>query len=518
MRPGRRDRGGRTAGWLPLSCLLLALAVSATGLSGANFSTATSNRGGELAAAADWVPPLVSLAEPETAIRGSVQLVASASDPYGSGVASVRIERSPAAANSWTAICTATAAPYACTLDTTALANGSYDLRAVATDRAGFVSTDLVPEVEVDNKPPSATMLDPGSPLSGTVTLAAEASDADSGVAAVTIQRSPTGKSTWSEVCTATVPPYSCRFDTHTVAEGSYDFRALATDNAGNSAASATVANRRIDNTVSSVSLEDPGAYLRGSVNLLANASSTAGVAAVTIQRSPAGKSTWTEICRDTTSPYGCAWNTTAVADGSYDLRAVLTTGSGSVLNSTVVAARQVDNTPVHGLDVQAANHSGGTAGRIEAGDSISFTYSDLMSPGSILPGWSGATPAPIYLRVRDGNLLGSGSSGDTLQFSSDAAGNSQLRLGSVNLHANVVKSNKTSTFAASVAIATQLVGGANVSVVTVTVGALASGSPPTTAVAAQMVWTPAATATDLSGNPCSVTPVSESGTLDRDF
>jgi Bacterial Ig domain len=519
MRRRGRHRGAAWGRWILALALLVALSASAGGFSDATFLASSANPRTEIASAPDWVPPSVSLIDPGAAIHGTVTLSASASDPYGSGVASVRIERAPGGSGNWAPICSDASAPYACQLDTTALANDYYDLRALATDNVGFTSSDLITGVQVDNRAPTVTMTDPGSPLSGVATFAAEASDPDSGVTSVTIQRSPASKATWSDLCTVTAAPYSCRFDTRSVAEGLYDLRALATDAAGNLATSATVQNRRVDNTINSVSLEDPGPYLSGTVTLLANASSTAGVASVTIQRSPTGKGSWSEICRITTSPYSCAWNTTALADGSYDLRAVMASANGTIVNSASVAARQVDNTAVRGVDVQAANRSGGTLGRLEAGDSIAFTYSEQMSPASILPGWSGTSPTPIYLRLRDGNLLGSGSAGDTLQFSTDAAGNNPLRLGSVNLRGDFIKNNKTSVFAATLSASTQTLGGVNATVVTVTVGSLASGGALRTAVTpAQMVWTPSAAAADLSANPCSSAPVAESGTLDRDF
>lgn len=499
--------------------LLLALAASSTGLSDASFVGASANHGTELAAAEDWVAPSLTLGDPGVAIRGTVQLTATASDPYGSGVVSVRIERSAAGAASWSTICTDTAAPYSCPFDTTTLSNDYYDFRAVATDRAGFTATDTVADVQVDNRSPAATMIDPGSPLSGVVTLAAEASDADSGVATVTIQRSSAGKSSWSDVCTATAAPYNCRFDTRTVVEGLYDLRAIATDAAGNLAVSGTVANRRIDNTISSISLEDPGAYLHGSVTLNANASSSAGVSSVTIQRAPAGKTTWSDVCRVTAAPYSCSWNTASVPDGSYDLRAVMVTGGGTTLSSATVGARQVDNTPVRGLDVQAFNRGGGVAGRIEAGDTVVLSYSEQMSPASLVPGWTGGAPVAIYVRLRDGNLLGTGGAGDTLQLSSDPSGSRPLGLGSVNLHGDFVKNNKTSTFAATLSAATQVVGGVEATVLTVTVGSLSSGGAlRTSATPAQMAWTPSTAATDLSGNPCSAAPVLESGALDKDL
>jgi hypothetical protein len=513
-----RHHASLTLRLLTVVALLAALLAAGTRLSGADYNAASANPRTKVASAQDWVPPTVTLQDPGAAIRGVVSLAATAGDTYGTGVASVRIQRALAGSGAWTDVCTATAAPYSCSFDTTALANDYYDLRAVATDAAGFTAADAIADVQIDNLAPTVSINDPGSKLSGVVTLSAEAGDADSGVASVTIQRAASGSTAWADVCTATAAPYSCRFDTRTVAEGSYDFRAVATDVAGNTRASTPVQNRRIDNTVSSVSLEDPGAYLHGTVTLTANASSGAGVAAVTIQRAPAGKSTWTDVCRLTATPYSCPFDTTAVTDGPYDLRAVMATGSGSQYTSAIVSARQVDNTETRAVDVQATNRSGGTAGRVESGDTISFTYSEQISPGSILPGWIGTAPATIYLRLRDGNLVGTGSAGDTLQFSTDSAGTSQLRLGSVNLHGDFVKNNKTSIFAATIAASTRTIGTSTASEFTVTVGSLASGGALKTAAAGQMAWAPSAGATDLNGNPCSTAPVAESGALDRDF
>ena len=66
-------------------------------------------------------------------------------------------------------------------------------------------------------------------------------------------QRSPAGAGSWTNVGSAdTTSPYSVSFDTTTVTDGLYDFRAVATDAAGNTGNSATISNRRIDNTAPS--------------------------------------------------------------------------------------------------------------------------------------------------------------------------------------------------------------------------------------------------------------------------
>ena len=78
---------------------------------------------------------------------------------------------------------------------------------------------------------PTVSLTDPGTPLTGTVTLNATASDGG-GIANVTFQRSPAGAGTWTNICAAdTAAPYTCSFNTTTVADAFYDIRAVATDN-----------------------------------------------------------------------------------------------------------------------------------------------------------------------------------------------------------------------------------------------------------------------------------------------
>ena len=195
----------------------------------------------------------------------------------------------------------------------------------------------------------SATMTDPGANLHATVTLQATASDGGDGstITLVTIQKSPGGAGTWTTACTDSTSPYSCSWDSTTVTDGLYDFRALVQNDAGGSATSAAVTNRRVDNTAPTAGITDPGTPLKGTVTVSATGTDTggSGVANVKVQRSPAGAGTWTDICTDASSPYSCSWDTTGVTDGLYDLRSVSTDNAGNTTNSSTVANRRVDNT-----------------------------------------------------------------------------------------------------------------------------------------------------------------------------
>jgi hypothetical protein len=66
-------------------------------------------------------------------------------------------------------------------------------------------------------------------------------------VASVLFQVAPAGSGTWSTACSDTTSPYSCNFGTTGLVDGSYDFRAIATDNNGNTTTAPTQ-TRTVDN------------------------------------------------------------------------------------------------------------------------------------------------------------------------------------------------------------------------------------------------------------------------------
>jgi chitinase len=456
----------------------------------------------------------VLLGDPGDAVRGTVPLTTTLVNP-GLLLWSVRVEYVESGGTAWKAACGFDSfAPYTCSWNTTGLANGDYELRSVATVVGLANRYSAVDEVTVDNLPPTVSVTDPGTPLRGTVTLTASAADAHAGVTEVTLQQQRSGATGWTSLCTAGEPPYRCQLDTTKLADGGYSFRAIAVDGAGNTTTSAVVSGRTIDNTASSVSLDDPGADLAGTVTLRANAASTAGVTKVVLQRTSGGTSTWTDICTATATPYTCAWDTTQVAAGLYDLRAVLTDGSGKATTSSVVTARRVDNTPLRGADVQTAN-GGSTAGRLDAGDTVTLTYTRPLQLATVTPGWTGSALA-VTLRLRDGGLLGLGPTGDTLDVQRSGAA---VNLGQVNLRGDYLRSGRTVTFNATMAATTITVGGVQQTRVTVTVGTPVGGKGlRTVSSSAAMIWTPSSAATDLQGNACSPAPVTETGNPDREL
>ena len=323
----------------------------------------TDNAGGTFTSAlitnvrVDNTNPTGSITAPAASanVRGAAVTVSSDSADGGSGVANAQFQRSPAGAGVWTNIGAAdTTSPYSVAWDTTALADGLYDLRVITTDNLGFVFTSaLVTNVRIDNTNPTGSLTAPASAAivrGNAVTVSSNSADGGSGVANAQFQRSPAGAGVWTNIGAAdTTSPYSVAWDSTAVADGLYDLRVVTTDNAGGTFTSALVTNVRVDNTNPTGSLTAPAsaANVRGNAVTVSSNSADggSGVASADFQRSPAGGGVWTSISIDNSSPYSIAWDTTAVADGLYDLRVVTTDVAGNSFTSALATNVRVDNT-----------------------------------------------------------------------------------------------------------------------------------------------------------------------------
>jgi Big-like domain-containing protein len=247
------------------------------------------------------------------------------------------------------------------------------------------------------------------------------------------------------------------------------------------------------------------GAFTNAARPVLSGAAGTAsGDAATVSARIYAGATaTGTPVQTLSAAVSAGAWSTTpaTLADGTYTAVATQSDAAGNTATSAPHTFT-VDTVAPKVVDVQAANVAGGTAGKLEAGDTLTLTFSEPIDPATILAGWNGSS-TPMRLSFANSNNK------DTVSLL-DSAGGSTLKLGSVALNANFVS-------AAVTVPATMVASGSSV---VITLGTPSPAGALLTASAAAMTWTPVAGPKDRAGNALATTPASaaESGASDRDF
>jgi hypothetical protein len=212
----------------------------------------------------------------------------------------------------------------------------------------------------------------------------------------------------------------------------------------------------------------------------------------------------------------GAAWSVDAATlpDGTYTARADQSDTSGNT-GTSAAHSFAVDATAPTASAITAANGgaAGTLAGRLDAGDTIVFGYSEAIAPASIMAGFSG-TSTPVSVRFFS---AGSGGNKDTFTVLGPSATDivhldaGTTTAGGVSAEGDFV--GGTVTFAATLARS------ADGKTFTVALGSAdAPASIRATAVAAKnMIWTVDRTATDLAGNAVTTTTVTESDG-DRDF
>ncbi len=181
--------------------------------------------------------PTVNLTAPTagSTVSGSVTLTATATE-VGDTISKVDFYVDGALVGS------KTAAPYSVAWDSTKATNASHSLTAKATDSHGNVGTSAAVSVTVknggtDTTAPTVKVTSPsaGATVSGSVTLTATATDPDDAVAKVDFYAGTT------LIGSATASPYTVKWDSTKVANGTYSLTAKGTDSNGNVGTSAAV-------------------------------------------------------------------------------------------------------------------------------------------------------------------------------------------------------------------------------------------------------------------------------------
>ncbi len=335
----------------------------------------------------DNVDPTPTLADPGQYLNGTISLSAS-SDPDTS---QVDFERRAAGGGSWVTIASDTTTPWGTSLDTTALTDGLYDFRVIATDATGHSGTSPIrANVRIDNTAPAGSLTGPanGATVGGTsVALSGSYSDAGSGVASVRYELRPTGGGSWTTIATATGAPFSATWNATTVSSGSYDLQPVITDGAGNTSTGA-MRTITVDVSAPTVVLTNPGATISGSVTLNATVTGT-GATQVVFAASPAGGASWSSLGTDASSPWSATFDTTQLPDGLYDLRATVSDNLGNT-SADVVTAIRIDNTAP-----RVVSSTPGEGTTVPSANAIGLVTSEPATPiGVTLDG--NATVAPI--------------------------------------------------------------------------------------------------------------------------
>ena len=166
-------------------------------------------------------------------------------------------------------------------------------------------------------------------------------------------------------------------------------------------------------------------------------------------------------------------------------LDGAVTADTGDV-SSTKSLALVRDTVAPSGSDIVAAN--GGTRRVIDSGDTISYTFSEPVDPGTVMSGWTGAsTTVTVTFTDSGGN--------DTFTVGG-------TNLGTVNTGANYVTGTVTCSGSTM---------GASGATVTVTLGTCLGSTRNGPNNGASFQWTPSASVTDLAGNPLSTATVTGS-------
>jgi YD repeat-containing protein len=295
-----------------------------------------------------------------------------------------------------------TTAPYSIPWNTTTASNGSHTLTAVARDLLGirWTSNSVTVTVFNDKTSPTVSISAPtsGSTVRGTVAVNAIASD-NVGVAGVQFRLD--GANLGTEDTTA---PYSISWNTTTVSNASHTLTAVARDAAGNRTTSAPIAVTVSSDTsppAVTITAPSPGAFVRGTITITANASDNVGVAGVQflVDGAPLG-------AEDTTAPYSVTWNTTTASNSAHALTARARDAAANAATSVALTVT-VDNalptvtiaSPAGGATVSgsvtvtaSASDNNGVAGVQFRLDGASLGAEDTAAPYSV--SWNTASVA----------------------------------------------------------------------------------------------------------------------------
>jgi len=185
--------------------------------------------------------------------------------------------------------------------------------------------------------------------------------------------------------------------------------------------------------------------------------------------------------------------STATLNQGTITFKAWVTEGGSTSANTTSTYTK--DTVAPTASNVAANNKTGGTAGKMDSGDTVVFTFSEQMDPASILTGWSGSSTNVTLAVTNSGG--------------SDSISITSCNYGTLATAADLVSTSITWTNSAMVQ------SGATV---TITLGTVSDATKlKTDSTSQNMTWTPSTSAKDRAGNAMSSTAKAETDN-DVDF
>ena len=185
--------------------------------------------------------------------------------------------------------------------------------------------------------------------------------------------------------------------------DGGHTIDYYSTDNVGNVEAVKQAAVT-IDTQLPSGSPVDPGSILRGTVTLSdpSPADVGGGVGSVAFEYSLIGANSWTAIGTRTSAPWAVLFDTTAVPDGQYDLREVISDAAipPNVTTINLPGPQLIDNTPPSSAIVTAPAAGAFAGGTVtlagNAADSASGVGQMVFKINGTVVGTTSGSPASL--------------------------------------------------------------------------------------------------------------------------
>ena len=289
----------------------------------------------------DNTPPTtyVQSPAPNQSFTGSMPVAAHASDAYGISSVQFTIDGAPVGA-----AVTSPSSPYSytATLSLAGLANGVHQLRSVATNQAGGVTTSAPVAFSIGVSALTVAVSAPPDWSYFTKTSALTATPGG-GTGPYSVQFLANGTAVGAPV---TSSPYTLPGSAVTLADGAYTVSARVTDANGLTATS-TAIHVTVDNTAPSAVMYQPApnSIATGAINLQVHASDANGVQSVrfTVDGNPVG-ALRTAPDSGQLYLYTISYDTTPLAAGTHAVAAIVIDRAG---NTTTAASVSITTGPV---------------------------------------------------------------------------------------------------------------------------------------------------------------------------